>query len=322
MEVLHRENMILYNVLNQEIIFEEYFCNLLSINKFRTLFINFISKNNNILDNYEIEYNNFATEVMLNDNLGRADLFLKIGEERYIFEIKNKDWTSLTHNQPCGYIKYLNDQNEHLFFLIPRTYKHKKEIYDRWKNFDKIDNQIFYWEEFIKMIKTSNLCDEYLEIKLFYEFCEYWFNMRTIKFEEKEMKLLNTTAVPNLMEKLEEITRQIALEVGLKEDSEAIGFNYTKKTNDYKIYFGIDYTIWMNKRFPLRILIQNHKVDYQKFSLDIKNIVLEEFEYKETNISDEQFGYLVIPDEEVGSKDYKENIISTLQYIIKELNQT
>lgn len=81
METIHRENMILYNVLNQEVVFEEYFCNLLRIENFMKLFLEFIEEKNQILVTEDIKYNNFDTEIFLNKKdktYGRADLFLKI----------------------------------------------------------------------------------------------------------------------------------------------------------------------------------------------------------------------------------------------------
>ena len=60
----HRENMILYNVLNQEVVFEEYFCNLLRIDCFRDIFISFIAKKTEILNDLIIKYEDFDTEII------------------------------------------------------------------------------------------------------------------------------------------------------------------------------------------------------------------------------------------------------------------
>lgn len=321
----HRENMILYNVLNQEVIFEEYFCNLLRIDSFRSMFIDFISKRNSILDNLIIKYENFDTEIALNKKkkkFGRADLFLQVEKQKFIFEIKNKEWTDLTDNQPAGYLKYLDYENEHLFFFIPKGYKHKQEIIDRWKGFSQIENQIFYWEDLIEEIKNKNLHADNIEVKMFYEFCQYWFELETIEFKEEEMKLLTNKNLPSTMQKLEEITRNISNKVRLNDKFGTIGFMHTIKVKEYRVYFGIDYDIWKDKELPLSILIQNHKKDYQEFELELDNIKLEEMEYEETNISDKQFGYVVILDEEVGSDNYEKIVEMTLKNIIKQLKQT
>ena len=50
------EKNILINVLNQEVVFEEYFCNLLKEEKFFNKFIEFIGSKNDILKNKNINY--------------------------------------------------------------------------------------------------------------------------------------------------------------------------------------------------------------------------------------------------------------------------
>ena len=124
------------------------------------------------------------------------------------------------------------------------------------------------------------------------------------------------------MGNLEEITRNVSHRVGLDDKFDTIGFMYTRVVKDYRIYFGIEYNIWEEKKLPLSILIQNHKKDYQEFELEIENIKLERMEYKETNISDKQFGYIVILSEEVGSQNYEKTVEMTLKKIIKQLKQT
>ncbi|WP_415397536.1 hypothetical protein [Sulfurimonas sp. CS5] len=322
----HRENMVLYNVLNQEVVFEEYFCNLLSIDEFREVFLKFIASKNGVLSNHSIEYRHFDTEVILHNNYGRADLFLNVDNKEFIFEIKNKDYTSLTENQPKGYLEYLKmdieNYNQHLFFLIPSTYSHRQEIFDRWIDFDAVENQIFYWEDLVKEIKNQNLQEKYVEIKMFYDFCEHWFNMRTIKFTGEEMELLKNINVPSLMNKLEDVTRKISLEVGLEEDAEIIGFCYTKKLGEYKIHFGIDYDIWKSKQLPLSILIQNLANNYQEFDLTLEGINLESMEYEESSVSDKQFGYVVMLNEEIGSDSYEAAVKNVLRNMIGQLKQT
>jgi len=322
MKLEHRENIILYKVLNKEVVFEEYFCNLLRLDSFRRMFLKFISKKTSILNDLTIKYENFDTEIILEKAYGRADLFLEVNEKKFIFEIKNKIWTDLTPNQPEKYLKYLNNKNEHLFFLIPKGYKHKSEIIERWKDFNNIENQIFYWEDLVEEIKNTNLHLENLEINMFYEFCEYWFDLKIVEFEEEEMKLLKNKSIASMMEKLEEIIRNVSNRVGLNDNFATIGSMQTKVVGDYRVYFGIDYDIWKKNDFPLSILIQNHKKEYQEFELEIENIKLESIEYEETSISAKQFGYVVILDEEVGSIKYEKVVEKILNHVINQLKQT
>ncbi len=325
MRLEHRENMILYKVLNNEVVFEEYFCNLLRIDCFRNMFIKLISYKNTILNDLEIKYENFNTEITLNkdnEKYGRADLFLEVDNNEFIFEIKHKVRTSLTEKQPNKYLEYLNNQNQHLFFLIPKRYKHKKDIFDKWENFTEIENQIFYWKDLVEEIRSKNLQEQNIEIKIFYEFCEFWFDMKTIKFTGEEMELLKNKNIPSLMENLEDITRNISNRVGLNDKFETIGYCHTIAIKDYRVYFGIDYNIWKEKNLPLSILIQNHKENYQEFVLEIENIKLERMEYEETSTYDKQFGYVVILDEEIGSNNYEKIVEHTLRDIINYLKQT
>lgn len=329
-----REDLFLYNVLNQEIVFEEYFCNLLKIDNFRNLFLKFINSKNTILDSYNINYENFNTEVKLDNEYGRADLFLKIDSKEFIFEIKNKDWTSLTDNQPNGYLNYLNkfnykNFNKHLFFLIPKSYQHLSKIYQKWNNFDDIVNQIFYWQDFTIEIKKSRLNEDSVEIDMFYQFCLYWFNMETIKFTEEEKQLLTlkeknmndfkNKSIPTLMRKLEHIIDNIGYNANMKKCNNCIGLNYSITIKDYIVYFGIDYDMWENDGTPLNIIIQNHLKNYGKFKLEIENIKLKEIEYPETSTTDEAFGFIVVLDEELGSENYQHIATDTLHKVINQL---
>jgi len=325
MEMLHRENMFLYNVLNREVIFQEYFCNLLRIDNFRKCFINFIVDKNSILEQENILYKHFNTEVVLNrksKNHGRADLFLKLEEKEFIFEIKNRDWTSLTKKQPTEYLKYLNNKNEHLFFLIPKGYKHKHKIFSKWKNFNGVEKQIFYWQDFISKLKNENLEQSTSEIKMFYEFCEYWFNMKPIKFTNEELYLFKTKgiilndfrnlSVPRLIKKLEQVTRNIGDNTDMKEDTSGLGFFYSCIVGDYKIWYGIDYGNWEAKETPLSILIQNHKNGYEDFELELEGIDLEKFSKMADDIPEEYFGYYVNNTAELGTDDYQENTVDII----------
>jgi hypothetical protein len=239
----------------------------------------------------------------------------------FIFEIKNKVWKELTPKQPLEYLDYLNNENKKLFFLIPKDYKHKDIIFKRW-HFCDIENQIFYWEDLVEEIRNNNLQEKNIEIRMFYEFCEYWFDLKIVEFKEEEMELLKNKNLPRLMESLEDVTRNISERVGLNDDFETIGFMHTTVVGKYRIYFGIDYDIWKEKNLPLSILIQNEKKDYQEFELEIEGLTLEPIEYLETSISDKQFGYVVMLNEKIGSQKYEQIVKVTLEKIIETLKQT
>jgi len=330
----HREDIVLFNVLNQETVFTAYFCNLLKIDEFRNIFIDFIKEKNDVLPNKEkIKYVNFSTEVSLN-KYGRADLFLEIDNEKFIFEIKNKNNTKLTDNQPTEYLKYLENKNQYLFFLIPKGYKHTSRIISKWKENYKeedIQKQIFYWEDFIYKIKSMKK----MEVKIFYEFCEFWFNIKYIIFEKNEKKLLsnkgmimndfNNISIPKLMIKLIKIVEQIGNNRNMKIWSGLLidGFYYTKKINDYQIFLGIDYNYWEDTGTPLAILIQNHENGYSDFNLNIRadDIELENFSNMETVSSDEYFGFYVNIKDILLEDNYQNKIEDKLLRIEEELKK-
>ena len=305
----HRHNIVLYNVLNQEVVFEEYFCNLMQFKDFRDLFLQFINKDN-LFDSSKIHYHNFNTEVRLNKQFdkkdyGRADLFLKIKNDEFIFEIKNKCNTTLTENQPISYLEYLNNQNQNLFFIIPRHYNHQNEIYKRWQeynNFNDIKNKIFYWEDFIHEITKSKIYETSVEIKIFYDFCLYWFNMEIIKFSEEEKAILQkgyivndlkNKSIPSMIQKLEEIVDNIGESCNMKIDNETIGYTYSIIVNNYIIYFGINYDLWEEIGIPISIEIQSIKSDYQEFKLNLNDIILKNKLYEETSKTYRQFSLYV-----------------------------
>lgn len=341
--MIQRRNIILYNVLNQEVVFEEYFCNLLQIDDFRNLFIKYISTKTDILSKENIQYKHFNTEVILNGedtSLGRADLFLKINNKEFIFEIKNKEYTQLTQNQPISYLKYLeqknNEYNKHLFFLIPKNYKHKDGIFQKWENYPypEIEKQLLYWEEFIKYINIQNktLIETNHNIRDFYDFCLHWFDIKPIVFKKEEIELLTTkgqymslyenTSLPEAMEKLQELVVRIGRNSGLKSNISEVGFYYDKNiNNNFYLSFGIDYGTWKTNSIPLNIFIQSIENDYQEFKKpEIPNVELEAFEHEETSFSVKQFSFVVKQNISIDNQNYEEGIEELISNIINSLS--
>lgn len=329
MSMNRKRGMILYNVLNQEVVFEEYFCNLLQFSEFKNLFLDFVN-----IENKNIEYENFNTEVVLSNEYGRADLFLKVEKNIFIFEIKNKCYTALTKNQPNGYLKYLEYKNKQLYFLVPRQYEHIDKINKRWedhKNYNDSSIQILFWEDFINMLEKSNIFNNKIEIKYFYDFCLYWFNMEVIKFTNEEKRILNNKdskmenlidiSIPRFIEKLEHIITNIGDNSSMKKDSNAISINYSKTIGNYIIYFGIDYDMWEKENQPLTLTIQNNANNFKEFDLKIDNENLIPITYEETNISESQFAYLIKLKTNLGNDDFQEIVEEHIKNITKSLNK-
>lgn len=340
-----RENFILYKVLNQEVIFEEYFCNLLSQESFLRKFLDFIATKNDILKNEDIKYKSFNTEQVLqikNESYGRADIFLDLGDKKIIFEVKNKVYTPLTENQPQNYLKYLKstvkninqdkDYNSYLMFLIPKNYDHINEIHQKWKNYSDVDKQLFYWEDFIKTLKDDT--DVY--VKAFFDFCVYWFDLDKIHFEKDELALLNfegnnmelikNETLPSLMSKLELMVIRIG--ESLKWEQFTVdkggytsGFNYTKKVKSYNLFLGIDYAMWQQYNQPINIYISNAKDTSKSFDLPLMDsIEFITYEFLENSNFDGFFGFVVKLDFTIEDAEYEEKMKNILKIIIGALN--
>ncbi len=337
-----RENFILYNVLNQEVIFQEYFCNLLREKSFMKKFLDFIEQKNEILNNEDIEHHHFHTEHPLQikeKSFGRADLFLDLESKKIIFEVKNKVYTSLTENQPHNYLNYLErtvkntDFNTCLMFLIPKNYAHEEAIYQRWNNLypkEEIAKQLFYWEDFVLTLKD----EENIFVKAFYEFCLYWFELNPIylikdeiallNFKGNSMELISNETLPSLMSKLELATIKIGQYFQWKQifmkGGYVSGCNYTKKIQHYQLYVGIDYDMWKQYDQPINIYITNAKNSSEKFDLpSINTLNFNTYESKGDSNFDDFFAYVVKLDFKVTEENYEQKLKDIIQKIVTQL---
>lgn len=341
--MMARENLMLYNVLNQEVIFQEYFCNLLREKSFMKKFLDFIGQKNGILKNETIQYHHFHTEYPLHikeKSFGRADIFLDLGDKKIIFEVKNKVYTSLTENQPHNYLNYLErivestDFNACLIFIIPKNYAHKKEIYKKWKEHSNIniDIQLFYWENFVLTLKD----EENVFVKEFYKFCLYWFELNPmcltkaeialLNFKGSSMELIKNETLPNLMAKLElaviKIGKYFQWEQDFIEGGYTTGCNYTKKIKNYQLYIGIVYDMWEKYDQPINIYISDAKDFSKEFILpQIETLEFDVYESKESSNFDDFFAYVVKLNFKIDAENYEEKMKDVIQKILNQLKQ-
>lgn len=323
MEIERKEN-ILFNLIKNETSLTEVFCNFMNYKIFRDLFIKIVNekieKEENKLDESKIKFGDFDTEVVLNDNeekYGRIDLQLKINEEVYLFEIKIETFTSLTNNQPNGYLEYLkNDthyKNENLFFILPKGYFHKYEIYKKWENksnYRKKDiknHNIIYWEDILNEIKKQELDKVNVFINEFCEILDYrWLYFEKIVFtknefnlmfkdkKEKGYNMLENVSIPVLMSKLFQIIVDTANKIDIqkrKDEQNSSYYGYFLNNNKYEIsdkftiWFGVDYEIWELKKHPIIIQIDINEQDMSKLEEFLKiNSNCEEYKNKNGDI--------------------------------------
>lgn len=329
MEIERKEN-IFYNLIKNETSLTEVFCNFMRYENFRNLFIDMINEKiknkENIIDKSKVKFQNFDTEVALNNQKnGRIDFQLKININKiYLFEIKIETFTSLTDNQPKGYLDYLKElelESENLFFILPKGYFHLKEI----KN-----HNIIYWEDILKQIREQKLDKENIFIDEFCKILAYrWFDFKKIDFSRNELelifsdkkdkgyKMIENLTIPVLMNKLFQIIVDTKVEY-YKKDKESLEqrydyFGYFLENSKYEIsdklaiWFGIDYKIWEIEKFPIIIQIEanereedidleiflENKIEYTKFEYENGDIIfyipLEKriFENEDKNITEE-----------------------------------
>ncbi|MGJ0320148.1 hypothetical protein [Aliarcobacter cryaerophilus] len=327
---IEREENIFYNLIKNETSLTEVFCNFMRYESFRNLFIDMINEKiknkENIIDKSKVKFQDFDTEVALNNQKnGRIDFQLKINTNKiYLFEIKIKTYTNLTDNQPKGYLDYLKElelESENLFFILPKGYLHLKEI----KN-----HNIIYWEDILDQLRKQELDKVNVFIN---EFCEIidlnWFYFEKIDFPKSELELIfndkkdkgytmiENVSIPVLMNKLFQIIvdtankKEIYINYKVKQNSNYFG--YFLENSKYEIsdklviWFGIDYKIWEIKRFPIIIQIEanereedinleiflENKIEYTKFEYEDGDIIfyipLEKgvFENEDKNITEE-----------------------------------
>lgn len=340
------EKSILLNVLNQEVVFEEYFCNLLKEEKFFNKFIDFISSKNDILKNKNINYKMFYTEYNLQikeKNFGRADIYLDLDSEKIIFEIKNKVYTDLTPNQTGMYLDYLKKVNKKKFdtfllFILPKRYAHEELLHDRWskKSYhykENIKNHIFYWEDFVKTLKG----EDNPFVKAFYEFCIYWFDMESITFTKEEknqiinlkgnsLEIIENETIPTLLVKIEKCLIRIGSDklkweqISSEKGAYISGHSYSKKINSYTVVLGLDYDMWSKFKQPINIYISNYKDSSQHFEKpNIDDISFEIFEIKENSTWNDFFVYVVQLDFSIDDENFEDKIIELIKRIEKTL---
>jgi hypothetical protein len=350
MELESRENNVFFNIVKNETSVTEVFCNLMQYKPFRDMFLEIVNEKRKKLkfeelDLSTIKYNDFSTEKDFgkafedDKNRGRGDLILDNNGD-YIFELKIERYREPTSNQPEGYLKYLEDDNSRLFFIVPKNYMHKDEIYDRWYkktgySKENIENHFIFWEDIIKQIRKKELDKLNLFINEFCNILDYrWFYYQNIVFsyyeidllfqnqknKKEELMMLMDTNLPKVMSKLFQIVEEVDNKFDTKREStkteEYYGYLLKDKNipDNWDIWFGIDYEIWEIHNCPLTIQIYSEDAEEMK---KIKNLGLDlkQFSYQDGDTLDVFFITL----EKSIFENNDMNITKAFQYKISEV---
>lgn len=311
-----RQKNIFYNLIKNETSLTEAFCNLLSYKPFRDMFLNIVNKKNNQIDSSKITFNDFETEILLEDDNGRPDLQLNSNNIEYFFEIKITKNSHLTDNQPKGYLQHLikdkeNDPNKRLFFIIPKGYSNFDKICKYWKyktgykkEYIKKYNTLF-WEDIIDEIKSYELDKLNPSINDFRRIVESrWIKYIDILFTKQEIDLIFNSNkfrdgfevtldlnIPKIMQKLfrvvDEVYEKLEEKIDKKLDKQAwdcYGFwllrNKSNIPDKWDIWFGVDFEIWGKRNFPLTVhIIPENEIEMKKI-LDMG--ISERFDYDDS----------------------------------------
>jgi len=325
----NRYENIFFNIVRNETSLTEVFCNLMYYKSFRNHFINYVKQQNSnfninptnvVFENFETErdfgedFDNTTNEK--DKKIGRGDLILSVDDRIFIFEFKIETTTKLTKNQPNGYLKYLEKENQpkdNLYFILPKDYTHKNQL-----NNIINDTNIFYWEDFIESLKSNGLTD----IPYINDFCKvldyYWFYYETFEFNTYESNIINNTEEVSMSNKtIPTIMMTLFEKIGIIEDK----FKNKSQSNQYKdniqygfflkddtkkdiLWFGVDYKFWEKSGIPLSIGIDSDDIEYlEKFKESYqKEIILLDY-------GDDTFYHLPITvDDEIDTNDIVKKI--------------
>ena len=319
MELENREKNIFFNIIKNETSVTEIFCNLMQYKLFRDMFLEMVNEKRKKLEFEEfdlttIKYNDFSTEKDFgkdfedDKNRGRGDLILE-NDVDYIFELKIERYRRPTSNQPEGYLKYLENDNSRLFFIVPKNYMYKNVIYDRWYkktgySKENIKNHFIFWEDIINQIRKKELdklnlfINEFcniLDYRWFYYpnivFSDYEFNLlfQNQKNKKEELSMLMDTNLPKVMSKLFQIVEEVDNKFDTKREitktEEYYGYLLKNKNipDNWEIWFGIDYEIWEIHNCPLTIQIYSEDAEEMK-RIEKLDLRLEEFDYQDEDM--------------------------------------
>lgn len=349
----HREDNIFYNVIRNETSLTEVFCNFMKYKQFREIFLNLVAEKNELFKELKshIKFDNFITEKVLDENQGRVDLVLNVNDDKYLFELKIDIYRKLTPNQPINYLNSLNNKNENLFFILPKRYMHVSELCTKWneKNSTYLvetikEKNILYWEDILNAIRKNELDKLNSFINEFCDILDYrWFKYEKITFTTQELelifsnkkdkgyKMLEERSMPKTISKLFEIVDEVYLKleenINKKEDKQACNYygyflksNPNEISNDFAIFFGVDFEIWENKGHPITIQIYSN--DDSKINEINKRIEYLFPEYEKYYDKDGELSlfYYGLEKENFISED--ENIIVTLENKIRHIINT
>jgi hypothetical protein len=322
-----REN-IFHKLVNDEDDFTELLCNMFRYKDFENIFLKYLK--------LDIKTKVFCETQFKTKNKqrnGRPDMVISCNNGIAFLEAKVTD-SRLTKNQPEGYLKELKNKNEptkRLYFLLPKNYKHLKELNERFDNIEhnEISINIKYWEKFFEYLKQEKF---YLKSDLFneyYNLLKNWFGYETIIFSIEEKKTMSNNInimlkvgkwLESMRSHLETNGYSVSNSDGLLELGLYISNNIGK---DYG-WIGVWFELWEETGdcFIYTLSSNNDKKYFDNLSKLSDKCKLFDYHHDDTPDGKEIFKYICF-DNLIFNKSIDENAIwQELSEILKNINKS
>lgn len=267
---MDRDQNIFYKLVNDENSTTELLCNLMRFASFRCAFLARLLPGTCFSD--QIEHAVVDTQITLDSGNGRPDVVINDDRIYVLVEIKTDLYCTLTENQPDGYVSHLlgltKDYEERwLVFLVPKGWIYENIIKNKFRHIkadsssSRINTSILYWEDVLEIIEESDLKELNPFFNDFHEMLVSWYRPKPIKFTKEEVDMMFTNEIPNVLEKLDELIRQIYSKSRAYKccqrhsgrdlccEEKAIYFQNEKGEDIF--YFGVWTTFWKDKGHPL-----------------------------------------------------------------------
>jgi hypothetical protein len=239
------KNSLFHGLVKNEITFTELVCNLFKMYKpFRSLFLQFLS----------LEDDGFDIDSQFITSNGRPDIIIENSQQLIFIEIKVGD-AELKDSQPNGYIAALEElkegRSQQLFFIIPKQYKHIKELEERISHLSESDVvKILFWENFfILLTEKYSIFNGNLVLKEVYNLFKSWFGYEQVSFDQKELDLFKD--IGKTIHKLGVFYENVAILIekegySTKADTEygTLGFWITNSDRELILWFGSWFQLW------------------------------------------------------------------------------
>jgi hypothetical protein len=325
------------NIVYNENKFTELFRNYLILYKeFRDAFVDLIYPG---LPKNDIDENSIFTQVITQEN-GRPDLVIETKSILIFIEIKVSIYTTLTGNQPEGYLSHLekNESKKYksLILLYPENYylkgyEDRKREYLKGKNDFNINTLETSWSELINKIEKLNLYPQDTAFQAFKQLMKDWFEPKPIVLTQNMIEIMYSNNIPQSLQVIMGVvnqveqnlqTQEIVIENSKNDILKWYGFEMNFETHGYHLFFGEWFAFWDERNIPLcfGIMSDNNEIK-ESFSKNCEK----EFELKE-EIQIQNYGNWLLSDinlelYQVNNNFDVQKLISKIMNIIQALQK-